>query len=290
VKSTVAQTAHELMDMYRHVGVLHGAEGLTHMETMKAVAASAEAAAAAAYTAASTAKDAYDVALRASKHATNTMTVLTRALTHYIHKEAGKARADDMVFVREMPKRLVVIVEGAVRSTLLGILKSREEASVMQADFVSVMNSIHKVNAWISALRRSEQARDKHGHSGKAKTLKAKMKNTAATMKGATGDIAQQAADAHAHADPVARANATDTLVASKATAVTEAVVDGLHAHADLVKEAPAEEVSHNELADSMQAMTAAVVGDGKEKGLIGELHDAQTGPSAAAQAVVAQR
>jgi hypothetical protein len=288
VKNFITLAAQQLAEMYMYSKVIHSAvDGLVQMAAFKTVVDAADSAALASYTAASTAKDGYDVALEASKRAAKTMEIYTRAMLHYMTTEADKARADDMNALRAMPDRMVAIAGNAVRATLLGILKSREEAKGMQEDFVAVMNFVNEVNTYVAAMRAQPAVRDAHGDATAAPALKTAATAAPETMKAVVADLGEHAADAHKILDPVARATTTDALVAAKTDAVAAAVVSGLQAHADLTKKAPAAEVSKTALADTAAAITTVIVGDGKTKGLLGDLQHAQTGPSTATQAVI---
>lgn len=288
VKNFITLAAQQLAEMYMHSKAIHSAtDGLVQMAAFKAVVDAADNAALASYTAASTAKEGYDVALEASQSAAKTMEAYTRAMLHYMTTEAEKARADDMNSLRAMPDRMVAIAGNAVRATLLGILKSREEAKAMQEDFVAVMDSVNKVNTYVAAMRAQPAARDAHGDATAAPALKTAAAATPEAVKAVVADLGTHAAEAHATLDPVARATATDALVSTKTDAVAAAVVTGLQAHAELTKKAPAAEVSKTALADTTAAITTMVVGDGKTKGLLGDLQQAQTGPSTATQAVI---
>jgi hypothetical protein len=290
VKNFITLAAQQLTEMYMHSKAIHSAtDGLVQMAALKAVVDAADSAALASYAAASTAKDGYDVALEASKRAARTMETYTRAMLHYMTTEAEKARADDINALRAMPDRMVVIAGNAIRSTLLGILKSREEAKGMQDDFVEVMDAVNKVNTYVAAMRAQPAVRDAHGDATVAPALKTAAAATPEAVKAVVTDLGEQAVSAHATLDPVARATTTDALVASKTDAVAAAVVAGLQAHATLTKQAPAAEVSKTALADTTAAITTVIVGDGKTKGLLGDLQHAQTGPSTATQAVIAK-
>lgn len=290
VQKFVALAANRLAEMYMHSKAIHSADGLAQLQAFKAVVDAAEAAAKASFTSASLITDGYDAALEASKYASQAMAVYTRAMLHYVKTEGDKARADDIVALRAIPARMVGIAENAVRSTLLGILKSREEAKAIQGNFVAVMNEVNKVNTYVAAVRAHPAVRDTHGNVAVVATLKSKATAAPTAMKNAVADLKASAAAAHATLDPVARATATDTLVVDKTDAIATAVVGGLQAHADLTTQAPAAEVSKEALADTAAAITAVVVGDGKTKGLVSDLHHAQTGPSTATQAVVEKR
>jgi len=288
VKNFITLAAQQLAEMYMHSKAIHSAtDGLVQMAAFKTVVDAADSAALASYAAASTAKDGYDVALEASKRAAKTMETYTRAMLHYMTTEAEKARADDMNALRAMPDRMVAIAGNAVRATLLGILKSREEAKGMQEDFVAVMNFVNKVNTYVAAMRAQPAVRDAHGDATAAPALKTAAAATPEAVKAVVTDLGANAAEAHKMLDPVARATTTDALVAAKTDAVAAAVVSGLQAHADLTKKAPAAEVSKTALADTAAAITTVIVGDGKTKGLLGDLQHAQTGPSTATQAVI---
>ncbi|MCP5322690.1 MAG: hypothetical protein H6492_01605 [Candidatus Paracaedibacteraceae bacterium] len=292
VQNAIALAAQELVEMYVHVRAIHSAtDSLAQLKALETAAKVAETSAQTAYEIASQKLfNGYDVALEAAKRASVAMSKYAQALLHFVVTEKDKARADDMVTVRGLPTRMVKFVENALRSTLLGILKSRAEAAAIRKNFVAVMNQFNRVNAQVAALRRHEAARDAHGDAVKAKSLKETMAATHASVKGAVGDIATQSKDAHAITSPVERAQATDVLVKAKTDAVVAATMTGIAAHADLVKSAPAAEVQTETLVASTEAITKVVVGDGKTKGLVGDLHDAQTGPSTAAQAVVTTR
>lgn len=292
VQNAIALAAQELVEMYVHVRAIHSAtDSLAQLKALEAAVKVAETSAQTAYDIASQKLfNGYDVALEAAKRASVAMSKYAQALLHFVVTEKDKARADDMVTVRGLPTRMVKFVENALRSTLLGILKSRAEATAIRKNFVVVMNQFNRVNAHVAALRRHEAARDAHGDAVKAKSLKETMAATHASVKGAVGDIATQSKDAHAITSPVERAQATDALVKTKTDAVVAATMTGIAAHADLVKSAPAAEVQTETLVASTEAITKVVVGDGKTKGLVGDLHDAQTGPSTAAQAVVTTR
>ena len=294
VKKFVATAANSLVKMYELTRVIHTDNGLVYVDALRAVIDTAEAAAVAAFDAASKIKMSYDVALEASTEASKAIVSYTKAMLHYTVAAKDKGRADDVVYLRGMSGRMVKIVENAVRSTLLGILKSREEAAVIRSNFAQVMNASSKVNRFIVSLRKNEASHDSHGKAAKVATLKAKMAITAATIKGATGDLADQAAVAHTKA-PVARAAATDVLVAEKTEAVVNAVSAGVSAQAELVKDAPAASVSNDEIVDHAEAVMKAVIGDGKAiggntNGLVGELQKAQTGPSTGAAVVINTR
>jgi hypothetical protein len=288
VKNNLTKAAHYLAEMYRHSKVIHSATtGLAQMTAFKAIVDAAEAAAAEVYKEAAAMKADYEVALEASHRAAKVIEAYTRAMLHYMVTETDKARTDDMTALRAMPDRMVKIAENAVRATLLGILKSREEAAKIQTQFVEVMDAVNKVNSYVVGLRTAPAARDAHGDAVKAEVTKAATTNASTAVKNVTTDIAAQAAAAHATVDPVERAAKTDALVAAKTEAAATAVVAGLQAHADLVKTAPAATVSKTALADTTAAITTAIVGDGKEKGLLGDLQKAQTGPSTAAAAQI---
>lgn len=294
VKKFVATAANSLVKMYELTRVIHTDNGLVYVDALRAVIDTAEAAAVAAFDAASKIKMSYDVALEASTEASKAIVSYTKAMLHYTVAAKDKGRADDVVYLRGMSGRMVKIVENAVRSTLLGILKSREEAAVIRSNFAQVMNASSKVNRFIVSLRKNEASHDSHGKAAKVATLKAKMAITAATIKGASGDLADQAAVAHTKA-PVARAAATDVLVAEKTEAVVNAVSAGVSAQAELVKDAPAASVSNDEIVDHAEAVMKAVIGDGKAiggntNGLVGELQKAQTGPSTGAAVVINTR
>ena len=89
---------------------------------------------------------------------------------------------------------------------------------------------------------------------------------------------------------PVARAAATDKIVADKTDAVVAAVSTGVKTQAALVTAAPAAQVNGADLANHGQAMLETVVGNGKTKGLVGDLQKAQSGPTTTANAVVNSR
>lgn len=289
VKRYVAVAANSLAKMYELSRVIHTDAGLVHIDALRAVVEVANAAALAAYDAAAKAKMSYDVALEASKESARAMESYTKGMIHYIASEPTKARTDDMVYLRGMPDRITKIVENAVRATLLGILKSREEAAVIQSNFVEVLDASNKVSTYVIGLRNSEAAHDSHGDAAKATELKATMATTATAIKGASGDIKDQAATAQT-LEPVARAAATDKLVAEKAEAVVSAVSTGVKTQAALVTGAPAASVTGADLANHAQAMLNTVVGDGKTKGLVGDLQKAQSGPTTSANVVIAPR
>ncbi len=213
----------------------------------------------------------------------------TKGMIHYVASEKDKARTDDMVYLRSMPDRTTKLVENAVRSTLLGILKSREEAAVIQSNFVEVLDASNKIGTYIVGLRNSETAHDSHGNATKATELKATMATTATAVKGASGDLKDQAAATQTLA-PVARAAATDKIVAEKTDAVVAAVSTGVKTQAALVTSAPAANVSGTELYNHAQAVMETVVGNGKAKGLVGDLQSAQSGSTTSANAVISTR
>lgn len=294
VKKFVAIAANSLVKLYELTRVIHTTNGLAYLAAFRAVVDTAEAAAVAAYEAASKIKMSYDVALEASTEASKAMTSYTKAMLHYIVDAKDKARPEDMVHLLGMPDRMAKIVENAVRATLLGILKSREEAAVIKSNFAAVMNASSLINTYIVALRKNEASRDSYGDAGKATDLKATIATNAATVRSASGDLAIQAAGAHIMS-PVARAAATDKLVAEKAEAAAKAVATGVGAQAELVKRAPAADVGNDDIANHAEEVMKAVVGDGKAtggntSGLAGELQKAQTGPSTQAAAVSTAR
>lgn len=289
VKRYVAVAANSLAKMYELSRLIHTEAGLVHIDALRGVVAIAEAAASSACGVAATAKMSYDVALEASKEAARAMESYTKGMIHYIASEQNKARVDDMVYLRGMPDRMAKVVENAVRATLLGILKSREEAAVMQSNFVEVLDAANKVSTYVVGLRNSESAHDAYGDPAKATALKATMATTAAAIKDASGDIKGQAATAQT-LGPVARAAATDKLVADKTEAVVSAVSTSVRAQAALVVGAPAANVSGADLANHAQAMLNTVVGDGKTKGLVGDLQKAQGGPTTSANVVINPR
>lgn len=115
------------------------------------------------------------------------------------------------------------------------------------------------------------------------------MAGTATAISGAHGDLASQAAEAQAK-PPVERAAATDKIVAEKAGAIAAAVSYSMAAQADLAKAAPAAEAKSEDLASHAQGIMTAVLGDGKNKGLVGNLQKAQAGPTTTALTVANQR
>lgn len=293
VKKFVAMAANSLVKMYELTRVIHTNNGLVYLGAFRAVVDTAEAAAVAAYEAASKIKMSYDVALEASTEASKAMTAYTKAMLHYIVDANDKARPEDMVHLLGMPDRMAKIVESAVRATLLGILKSREEAAVIKSNFAAVMNASSKINTYIVGLRKNEASRDSYGDAGKATDLKATIATNAATVRSASGDLETQAAGAHIMS-PVARAAATDKLVAEKAEAAAKAVATGVGAQAELVKRAPAADVGNDDIANHAEEVMKAVVGDGKAtggntSGLVGKLQKAQTGPSTQAAVATAR-
>lgn len=293
VKRYVAVAAREMASMYALSRVIHtteGAAGLAQIDAFKSVVQTAESAATAAYTAASTVKMSYDVALESSKEAARAMEAYTKAMVHYVATEADKARADDMIDLRGMPERMTKVVEFCVRETLLGILKSREEAAIMQSNFAEVLDATNKVTTYVTALRKSEAARDAHGNADKAAELKTTIASTATAVKGAQGDLLTQASTVQAK-PPVERAAETDKIVAEKTEAIAAVVSSGMAAQANLAKTAPAAQVSKEELAEHAEKIMTAVLGNGqKDKGVVGDLQKAQGGQSTTAAAVVSQR
>lgn len=295
VKRYVAVAANVMANMYALSRVIHtteGAAGLAQIDAFKSVVQTAESAAAAAYKAASTVKMSYDVALAASKEAARTMEAYTKAMVHYVVTEAAvKARADDMIDLREMPERMTKVVDFGVRETLLGILKSREEAVIMQSNFAEVLDATNKVTTYVAALRKSEAAHDSHGNADKAAELKTTIANTATAVKGAQGDLLTQAATAQAK-PPVERAAETDKVVGEKTEAIATVVSSAMVAQATLAKTAPAAQVSKEELAKHAESIMTAVLGNGKkDQGIVGDLLKAQGGQTTtAAAAIVSQR
>jgi hypothetical protein len=289
VKRYIAIAANALTKMYELTRVIHTANGLIYIDALRAVVEVADAAATAAYDAAAKIKMSYDVALEAAKEAARAMESYTKGMVHYIASEKDKARTDDMVYLRSMPDRVTKIVENGVRATLLGILKSREEAALIQSNFVEVLDASNKISTYVLGLRKSEAAHDSHGNEAKATELKATISTTATAIKGAVGDIATQATAANVLA-PVARAAATDALVATKTDAVVSAVSTGVKTQAALVTVAPAALATPAELANHGQSVVDTVLGDGKNKGLVGDIQNAQSGATSTANAVVNQR
>ncbi|QOL20242.1 hypothetical protein [Candidatus Bodocaedibacter vickermanii] len=294
VKRYVAVAANALAKLYELSRVIHATNGLVYLDALRSVIEVAEAAATAAYDAAAKVKTSYDVALEATKVAARAMESYTKGMIHYVASEKDKARTDDMVYLRGIPDRMTKLVENAVRETLLGILKSREEAAVIQSNFVEVLDASNKVSTYIVGLRNSETAHDSHGNAAKTTELKATMATTATAVKGASGDLKDQAAAAQALA-PVARAAATDELVSTKTAAVVAAVSTGVKTQAALVTGVPAASVAGTELYNHAQGLVDTVLGDGKAtggntKGLVGDLQSAQSGPTTSANAVISPR
>lgn len=293
VKRYVAEAANSLTNMYALSRVIHTAEasvGLAYLDTFKSVVKAAENVASAAHAAASRVKMSYDIALEASKEAARAMEAYTRAMVYYMATETGKSRTDDMVDLRDMPERMATVVEFSVRETLLGILKSREEAAVMQSNFAEVLDATNKVTSYVAALRKSDVVRDSHGSADKAAELKTSIASTATAVKGAQGDLLTQAAAAQSK-PPVERAAATDKIVADKADAIATVVSNGMVTQAKLAKTAPAAAVTNAELATHGESIMTAVLGDGKtDKGIVGSLQKAQSGPSSTAVAIVNNR
>lgn len=122
-----------------------------YIDALRVVVEAAEAVALAAYDAAAKVKMSYDVALEASKEAGRAMESYTKGMVYYIASEKDKARTDDMVYLRSMPDRMTKIVGNAVRATLLGILKSREEAAVIQSNFVEALDASNKISTYYIA-------------------------------------------------------------------------------------------------------------------------------------------
>lgn len=294
VKRYVAVAANALAKMYELSRAIHTTDGLVYLDALRAVIEVAEAAATAAYDAAADTKMSYDIALEATKMAARSMESYTKGMIHYVASEKDKARTDDMVYLRGIPDRTTKLVENAVRATLLGILKSREEAALIQSNFVEVLDASNKISTYIVGLRNSETAHDSHGNAAKATELKATMATTSTAVKGASGDLKDQAAAAQTLA-PVARAAATDELVATKTAAVVAAVSTGVKTQAALVTTAPAANVAGTELYNHAQGLVDTVLGDGKAlggntKGLVGDLQSAQGGPTNTSNEVISPR
>lgn len=279
VKKFVAIAANSLIKMYELTRVIHSANGSTHLDAFRVVLDTAEAAAVEAHKAAGTVKSSYDVALVASREAAKAFESYTKAMLHYIMAAKEKARAEDVTNLRGMSDRVAKVISFAVEQTLLGTLQSREAAKKIQENLRVAVNALNKVNTFIVSLRKNEASRDSYGNAAHATNLKAIMAATAATVKGAAGDLKEKAEAAQAK-PTVARAAATDKLVAEKTAAIVSAVSTGVTAQAALVKQAPAAEVSHEELANHAEEMLTTV------KGLVGDLQKAQSGPSTTAAAV----
>lgn len=294
VKKFVAIAANALVKMYELTRVIHTANGLVYLDAFRAIIDTAEAASAAAFDAASTTKMSYDIALEAAAATAKAMESYTKAMLHYSISTTGKGRSSDMTYLNGMPDRANAIVEKAVRETLLGILKSREEAAAIQENFVLVLDASNKIGTYIVALRKNAVVNDSHGDATKVTELKATMSTTAAAVKGASGDLKDQAAAAQALA-PVERAAATDALVASKVEVMASAVTVGMSTQSTLVTKAPAASSDGKVLIDHAQSVLDTVIGDGKAtggntKGLVGDLQSAQGGPSTSANAVINTR
>jgi hypothetical protein len=288
VKRYVAIAANELAGMYVLTRVAHTADGLSHIEALKAVVEIAEAAAAAAYDAAAKAKMSFDVALEAAKEAAEAMASYTKGMIGYIATETDQARTDDVNSLRSMPDRMVKIVDTAVRATLLGILKSREEAAVMQSNFVAVLDASNKVSSYVVGLRNSDAVHDFYGDVTKVKPAKAKMSATKTKVKSAVADLSTKAKSAQA-LPPVARAAATDKLVAEKTDEVAKVVLDSMTAQSTLVTAAPADQVTNGDLANHAKSILETVVGDGTTGGLVADLQSAQGGSTTSASIVPKQ-
>ncbi|MDP3641429.1 MAG: hypothetical protein Q8R43_03245, partial [Alphaproteobacteria bacterium] len=273
-----------LAKTYELSRIIHTENGLVYLNSLRSVVEVAEAAAKAAYDAAATVKTSYDVALEAAKEAARSMESYTKGMIHYIASEKDKARTEDMVYLRGILDRMTKVVENAVRETLLGILKSREEAAVIQSNFVEVLDAANKISMYVAGLRNSDAAHDSHGDATKAAELKTTMATTSTAITGVSVDLKDQAAAAQVLA-PVARAAETDKLVAAKTDAIASAVSTSMQAQSTLVTTAPATKVTSTDLANNATAIMETVVGN---KGLAKSLQEVQTGgPTSPANAVI---